>query len=187
MSTSFITIAIVKGLHGARILAAIGRAPIIVQSYRHQSAAADVRSRRIRQPPVGGHFRLHSEQPAVVVRDDEVRRLPGLVRRSHADLVAHPATVWGPVPWRTFWSAPLVKLGASFTGVTVMLTVAVLLSVMSSVALKVKLSGRCSPRREILHLPQASVDGAVRRRGYENICYSVTVGAVGIRRGRGNR
>src|SRR6516225_5734194 len=38
-------------------------------------------------------------------------------------LVAQPATVCGPASSKTVWSAPLTKLGASFTGVTVIVNV----------------------------------------------------------------
>ena len=37
--------------------------------------------------------------------------------------VAQPATVCAPASSRTVWSAPLVKLGASLTGVTVIVNV----------------------------------------------------------------
>src|SRR5579862_303613 len=42
---------------------------------------------------------------------------PGLIA------VAHPVTVCAPAFSRTDWSAPLVKVGASFTAVTLMLNV----------------------------------------------------------------
>ena len=37
--------------------------------------------------------------------------------------VAHGLTVWAPASSSTVWSAPLVKLGASLTAVTVMVKV----------------------------------------------------------------
>ena len=40
--------------------------------------------------------------------------------------VVHPVTVCGPADAETFWSGPTVKLGASFTGVIVIVTVATL-------------------------------------------------------------
>ena len=55
--------------------------------------------------------------------------------------VAQLATVCAPVSSFTDWSAPLVKLGASFTAVTLIETVAEALSHWPSLTLNVKLSG----------------------------------------------
>src|SRR5947209_14483451 len=48
--------------------------------------------------------------------------LPGPLPR----VVAHPETVWAAASSFTVWSAPLVKLGTSLTGLTVIITIAAL-------------------------------------------------------------
>ena len=54
--------------------------------------------------------------------------------------VAQPAMVCAPESSSTAWSAPLTKLGASLTGLTVIDTVAVFESSSPSLTLKLKLS-----------------------------------------------
>ena len=54
--------------------------------------------------------------------------------------MAQGLTVTGPASSSTVWSGPLLKEGASLTGVTLMATVAVFESRLPSLALKVKLS-----------------------------------------------
>src|SRR3954452_18182569 len=54
--------------------------------------------------------------------------------------VAQLLTVFAPDPAAAVWSAPLVKEGASFTALTVIVTVAALESTCPSLTLKVKLS-----------------------------------------------
>src|SRR5205823_4918952 len=110
--------------------------------------------RGVGQRPVGGHRRLRREQGVVGVADDEVQRLPNLIRAGadgggprgdglrarvfehglirtlgEARHVVHrrdgddERLGGAPASSSTVWSAPLVKLGASFTAVTVMVNV----------------------------------------------------------------
>src|SRR5438270_313700 len=46
-------------------------------------------------------------------------------------LVAQPVAIWGPASRTTVWSGPLVKLGGSLTGATLMLNVCAALVLLS--------------------------------------------------------
>ena len=98
--------------------------PLSLASSVIVAAPLALRRRRVGQRAGRRDRRVRREETRIrVTGDEEAHRLPALVGRPGADARRPLATRLRPASSSTVWSAPFVKHGASFTGVTVIVKV----------------------------------------------------------------